>query len=70
MTPEYKAALKNKLIETDYSQLADVIKQLTIDSYNNLQSYRLLIRNEMLGKTTYFTIDTIPNPPMEKWITE
>jgi hypothetical protein len=67
MTPEYKAALKNKLVETDYSQLADVIKQLTIDSYNDLQSYRLLIRNEMLGITTYFTIDTIPNPPIEEW---
>ena len=68
MTPEYKAALKNKLVETDYSQLADVIKKLTLDSYNNLQSYRTLIRDEMLELTSYFTIETIPVAPPEEWV--
>jgi hypothetical protein len=70
MTPEYKAALKNKLVETDYSQLPDVVNRLTGDSFNNLQSYRTLIRNEMLELTTYFTIYTIPNPPTEEWRNE
>jgi|TARA_B110000285_G_scaffold195101_1_gene225172 hypothetical protein len=68
MTPEYKAALKNKLVETDYSQLADVIKKLTLDSYNNLQNYRTLIRDEMLELTSYFTIETIPAAPPEEWV--
>jgi|TARA_R110000823_G_C15910883_1_gene497733 hypothetical protein len=68
MTPEYKAALKNKLVETDYSQLPDVVNRLTGDSFNNLQSYRTLIRNEMLELTTYFTIETIPASPLVEWV--
>jgi hypothetical protein len=67
MTPEYKAALKNKLVETDYSQLPDVVNRLTGDSQSNLLTYRTLIRNEMLEITTYFTIDSIPNPPTALW---
>jgi len=67
MTPEYKAALETKLKDTDYSQLPDVVNRLTGDSQSNLLTYRTLIRNEMLEITTYFTIDSIPNPPTALW---
>ena len=68
MTPEYKAALETKLKDTDYSQLPDVVNRLTGDSQSNLLTYRTLIRNEMLEITTYFTIDSIPNPPTALWM--
>tara|TARA_R110000737_G_scaffold271851_1_gene278917 strand:- start:858 stop:1064 length:207 start_codon:yes stop_codon:yes gene_type:complete len=68
MTPEYKAALETKLKDTDYSQLPDVVNRLTGDSQSNLLTYRTLIRNEMLEITTYFTIDSIPNPPTAVWM--
>jgi len=67
MTPEYKAALETKLKDTDYSQLPDVVNRLTGDSQSNLLTYRTLIRNEMFEITTYFTIDSIPNPPTALW---
>lgn len=67
MTPEYKEALRLKLVDTDYSQLPDVINRLTGDSQSNLLTYRTLIRNEMLEITTYFTIETIPEPPTAIW---
>jgi len=67
MTPEYKEALRLKLVDTDYSQLPDVVNCLTGDSQSNLLTYRTLIRNEMLEITTHFTIDSIPNPPTAVW---
>ncbi len=66
MTPEYKAALKTKLEETDWSVLPDVkLKSYCLD---NFIQYRKAIRDELLGNTNEtWILSKIPSAPEEEW---
>tara|TARA_R110002050_G_C8907711_1_gene510537 strand:+ start:1635 stop:1838 length:204 start_codon:yes stop_codon:yes gene_type:complete len=65
MTPEYKAACKTALEETDFSTLSDVI--LTLINKEEFIRYRNMVRNEYLEKTSFFNEGNLPPVPVAMW---
>jgi hypothetical protein len=67
MTPEKKAVLEQKLLDTDYSQLPDVVERLQEESLQLFKSYRRIIRDELIEATDTLAINDIPEPPTARW---
>jgi len=65
ITPEYKAECKAILAETDYSVLPDVA--ITPYCLELFIAYRLVVRNELIGKTSYYSEGALPPIPEAVW---
>jgi len=65
ITPEYKAECKAILVETDYSVLPDVT--LTPQCLQLFIAYRLIVRNELIGKTSFYGEGSLPVVPTAVW---